>query len=428
MYRGCSASELSSISSIHKTEPAMFNKYPPPPFESSYHTHKSNSLIASVGNNNNNTRSPNPPNYHSHSDQQYLRSQCERFEGRTTSSYEKHGSNGTNSSYGCWSSCGRLTNGEVKTIDNVCSGSGIKEEMHTVEQFRRQISSSSDCGFSSASQNSINFGPSSMPSCTLMNGGLEDEKIRMNHIYNRIASRLISSTNSISREDLLKLKGALFEMHSESCCLHTTTTTTHSGDALTSNITKSTFETNDCDQIIADIFKKTYLDANSHNGSAHNSKQREPPVLADQQQQQQKGNVAKGEMGDLLLLNLEDSVNEHGTNSNGDDDDEKLNHSAESGFYPQQRTPLDSQTTKSSENAQITLAVDGMEPQTVEAPSKANGTNLPKAFELKLTLSINNSEQKNKEDITANTSDNNFQSKIIKTEQLQKLEPYNHVD
>lgn len=112
------------------------------------------------------------------------------------------------------------------------------------QRIRRHISSSSDCGFSSASQNSANF--QSFPACSPIMTA--DDELRTKQIYKRIVTRLMNST-SISNEDLNRLKSILFEPHFENCCLH-------------SNVNQSTFNsfgTIETDQIIADIIQKSYL-------------------------------------------------------------------------------------------------------------------------------------------------------------------------
>jgi hypothetical protein len=103
------------------------------------------------------------------------------------------------------------------------------------ERTRRQISSSSDCGFSSASQNSMNL-TNSNPSYSPTKFS-EEEQRRLAQIYKRLATRLASTggngaaagqhRDSATSEDLFRLKRALIEIHSESCCQNTRCASPH---------------------------------------------------------------------------------------------------------------------------------------------------------------------------------------------------------
>lgn len=112
------------------------------------------------------------------------------------------------------------------------------------QRIRRHVSSSSDCGFSSASQNSINF--QSFPACSPIITA--DDERRTKQIYKRIVTRLMNST-SVSNDDLQRLRRILFEPHFENCCLHNNINPTNFNG----------FNTTETDQIIADIIQRSYL-------------------------------------------------------------------------------------------------------------------------------------------------------------------------
>jgi len=93
--------------------------------------------------------------------------------------------------------------GEYLAPQDYCSwGCGSQEKP------KRQNSSSSDRGFSSASQNSINVA-SSLVNCSPTNS------YELNQYHKTVSTRVVKSDASTTNEDLIELRSTIFEMNSE---------------------------------------------------------------------------------------------------------------------------------------------------------------------------------------------------------------------
>lgn len=267
---------------------------------------------------------------------------------------------------------------------------------------RRHISSSSDCGFSSASQNSFNF--QSYPACSPIMTA--DDEHRTKQIYKRIVTRLMNST-SVSNEDIHRLKGILFEPQFENCCLHT-------------NINHSTFNNFgnlEADQIIADIIQKSYLKQDKH----YEQQQMPRPasnchhttnycLSSSGVDKDQAGGIYRSAMdrhkkvvgSDKLEdesegLNME--LNASSTAQNYENQCEvskSLNRSLVEGSLTSESATLSSYdsycgTAIVGDNSNASNTDSNKKDMTKLADSRpsSENSNLPKAFELKLTLSIN---------------------------------------
>lgn len=250
---------------------------------------------------------------------------------------------------------------------------------------RQHKSSSSDCGFSSASQNSINFYSHQTCSPVLKN----DEERRTIQIYKRIVARLMNST-SLTNEDFYQLRKIIFS--SPSCCLHQ-----HQQP------TGQPFNADESDQIIADIFKRTaYLGKSSEqiqlNGSTatclNTSEMATAAYLTDLNQAGNK--VILGAINkNRISIENQDNVPTMSSKNNSNrslPDEVSTSESALSSYDSSCGTA----ETGCGQRVNSDLKDSGKVATVQNSKSILEGaTNLPKAFELKLTLSINSQNNNN---------------------------------
>lgn len=270
---------------------------------------------------------------------------------------------------------------------------------HTVQRY---VSSSSDCGFSSASQNSINF--HSHPACSPVLTA--DDEQRTIQIYKRIVAKLMSS-HSVTNEDFCRLKRIMFSTPNQfsSCCLHQTPTA-------------QSFNANESDQIIADIIKKSSIlsknneqSSLAHSESCYNTT--ETPATTrccpsrtemelDHMEKYKANNI-----GPEKLLNGQTEVTNNLMANQDNLSSAKVKktstRSLADGFSTPESATLSS-CDSSYENVETdrnhAASFDQQEDRRVSIKDlKSNfdgGPNLPKAFELKLTLSINSDNNNSK--------------------------------
>lgn len=248
----------------------------------------------------------------------------------------------------------------------------IKKETHAY--------SSSDCGFSSASQNSIN-NPTTVNNSQYPQISSADAKI-----YERIISKLINSS-TLTYDDTLKLKSLLVDGHNDQCCLH--------NKSILNNC-----NTTDMDQIIADVIKNSYLvkDVNVASVQRPTSTtcyQMNPSNL-NMKSNFQLSNICK----DTPVQNKDDLKESSYRYCQND----CCRHSPRSLI---QGSTAESLTLSSNDSTNSSIApsddVEANKNTKIETRSNDN-TILPKAFELKLTLSINNNDKTN---ISSSSDDTN---------------------
>lgn len=278
----------------------------------------------------------------------------------------------------------------------------------------RQISSSSDCGFSSASQNSINF-QTSYPACSPALS--TDDDRRTNLVYKRIVARLMSLPGaSFTNEDLLRLKRILFDQpHFDSCCLHNGTTNQMPS--------LKNFNNSEVDHIVADIIQRSYLQPDQKGSEQASSKVScchatnycltGPGIEMDKIEERY--SMKSERMCRKMVLEEGSSDIASSIQNNHPD----AQHDAvSSGTKPRNFIGSTSSTSGSvtlssydsfsgpammNDNpASVTLnSMEGKKKDRAKVEDKLiDNANLPKAFELKLTLSINSDSNKN---VTATT-------------------------
>lgn len=261
----------------------------------------------------------------------------------------------------------------------------------------RQISSSSDCGFSSASQNSINFQSYQTSNSPQISA---EEKRKRIQIYNNFLTHLMNST-TMNENDLNRLRRVLFEPHFDNCCLNGSINQVSLSDAFSG----------EAEQILAEGIKKSCM----FHEKGYEQVQRPSSACyhqATNYYHPPTNNMTNSKLpGDRTRKNQDDS---YCLNSQHDSV-----HSNQVNKIPKRKSLIDGSSSTTSESATLSsydsfngtaVICDDNQSSASSARgadgkncsksrkesdrlSNSNSTSLPKAFELKLTLSINNSEK-----------------------------------